>query len=244
MTRCRSILIIAISLLAAGTAQGDNGVEAGNESSPDATAQSAKIEPPRFRERNETIANHISRCYSLLARRTRQMGRVVVRVSVAPDGSATVVSLPPGTEAWQEQTARCVVKSLSFEPGTRDGVPVAAEVAVPIAFNIEGSQDVSYLRVATSPEEMERALRRCYPADALSIATPKFRVDVNPRGRAVDIKLVESSGDASLDEAGACVLESITFQPTKQGDQRVSSTAIIPVTVRPPRQAAASAPHP
>ena len=165
------------------------------------------------------------------------MGRVVVGVSIAADGNPTVVSVPPGTVDWQEETARCAVRTMSFEPGTRDGVPVAAEVDVPINFSIEGTADVTYLRVATSDEELERALRHCYPADEISMATPKFRVDVDSRGRTVDFELVESSGVATLDEAGACMLESISFQPTKQGDRPVSSTAIVPITVRPPKQA-------
>lgn len=244
MTRRQSILIISISLLAAVTAQGESRIETGDESSPDGTAQPTRIEPPRFRERTDAIANIISKCYSRFARRSDQMGRVVARVNVAPDGSGTVVSVPPGTEAWQEESVRCVVQSLSFEPGTRDGIPVAAEVAVPIAFHIEGTQEVSYLRVATSPEEMERALRHCYPSDSISMATPKFRVDVNTQGRAVKIELVESSGDTSLDEAGVCVLESITFQPTKQNGLAVSSSAIVPVNVRPPRHAGVRTPQP
>jgi TonB family protein len=240
MMRCWSILGTVIILFSSVTAQGESETE--DPTGP--TIQTGKIEPPRIQQHSRTVAKQISRCYSLFARRTSQMGRVVVRVNVAPDGSPTIVSLPPGIEAWQEQTARCVVQSLSFDPATRDGEPMAAEVEVPVAFMIEGAEEVTYLSVATSAEEMERALRHCYPVDAISIGTPKFRVAVNSRGRAIDIKLVESSGDSSLDAAGACVLESMTFQPTKQGNQSVSSTATIPVTVRPPKQAAARAPQP
>lgn len=240
MTRRWSALGIAIILLASAVARGES--ETGTPAEP--AVQPGKVEPPRLQARSQAVADQVSRCYSRFARRTSQMGRVVARVNVAPDGSATVASLPPGIEPWQEQTARCVVQALPFEPGTRDGVPVAAEVEMPIAFMIEGVEEVTYLSVATSQEEIERALRHCYPADAISIGTPKFRVAVNSQGRAVKIALVESSGDASLDEAGACVLESISFQPTKQGDQPVSSSAIIPVTIRPPKQAATRAPQP
>lgn len=204
-----------------------------------ASAQSGQIEPPRFQARTSTQESQVSRCYSRFARSTGQMGRVVARVTIEPDGRPSEVSFPPGIEDWQEQTARCVVQVLSYEPATKDGVPIAAEVDMPFVFTMEGSEKISHLKVSSTDEEMELALRDCYPADAIAIAKPTFRVTVSPRGKAVDVELVESSGDVSLDRAGACLLKAIAFQPTTQGKRPISSTAIIPVTVRPPKQAAA-----
>jgi outer membrane biosynthesis protein TonB len=203
-----------------------------------ASAQSGHIEPPRIQTRTLTQESQVSRCYSHFARNSGQMGRVVARVTIEPDGRPSEVSFPPGIEDWQERTARCVVQVLSYEPATKDGVPVAAEVAMPFVFTLEGSGKISHLEVASTDEEVERALRDCYPADAISIAEPAFRVTVSRRGKAVDVELVESSGDESLDRAGACLLQAIDFQPTMRGNQPISSTAIIPVTVRPPKQAA------
>jgi TonB family protein len=222
------ISIMAMILLAPAAALGES--------------EGDEIQPPRMQPRSQSQSLDISHCYSRFARKTGQMGRVVVRVNVAPDGSASVVGFPPGIEPWQEQTARCVVRALSFTPATKGGVPVAAQVDMPLAFTIEGTADVAYLKVAASSEEMESALQACYPPDTLSIATPKFRVSVSSRGRAEDVTLVESSGDKSMDEAGACVLKSIAYEPTKLGKKSVGSSAIIPITVRPPKQATVRTP--
>jgi hypothetical protein len=170
------------------------------------------------------------------------MGRVVATVALDGDGKVTAISLPPGVEPWQEQTARCVVEALSFTPATRSGVAVASEVQVPLAFTIEGTEEVTYLKLAANAEEMERALQLCYPVDSIAIATPQYRVTVNSKGKVVKVELAESSGDVDLDEAGACVLESIDYEPTKQGKMRVTSTAIIPVALRPPKQAVGNPP--
>jgi len=206
------------------------------------SAQSADLQPPKMAPLSQAQEAQVSECYSRFARKTGQMGRVIVRVIIAPDGSVSEAGFPPGVAAWQEQTARCVLEVVPFTPGTRDGTPVTAQVNIPIMFSLEESQGVTFVKVKSTDEEMEAALRDCYPADTISIATPKFRVAVSPRGRAVDVELVESSGDDSLDRAGACVLKALNFDPTKQGSQPVSSSAIIPVTVRPPKRAASAAP--
>jgi hypothetical protein len=208
------------------------------------SAQSADLQPPKMAMRSQAQEAQVSACYSRFARNTGQMGRVIVRVTIAPDGSVAEAGFPPGIAAWQEQTARCVLQVVPFTPGTKDGTPVTAQVDMPIVFSLDDSGRVTFLKVKSTDEEMEAALRDCYPADTISIATPKFRVAVSPRGRAMDVKLVESSGDENLDRAGACVLKALNFHPTKQGNEPVSSSAIIPVTVRPPKRAASTAPQP
>lgn len=172
------------------------------------------------------------------------MGRFIVTVTLDAEGNVTAVSLPPGIEPWQEQAARCVVRVLTFEPATRDGVAVASQASVPLAFAFEDAAEITYLRMSATADEIEHALQNCYPADSIAMATPQYRVTVNPKGKAIMVKLAESSGDAELDEAGACVLKSIDYEPTKQGKLPVTSTAVIPITLRPPKRAAGKPPPP
>ena len=88
----------------------------------------------------------------------------------------------------------------------------------------------------------EAALQACYPAGAISIATPQYRVTVDSRGRAVEVELAESSGDETLDRAGECFLRTIRYAPTKAGNEKITSTAVIPVTLRPPKRSTSTPP--
>lgn len=202
---------------------------------------SGELQPPRFGPHSRS---KIAGCYSRYAQKTGRMGRIVATVALDADGKVTAISLPPGIEPWQEQTARCVADVLSFMPATRDGINVASEVQLPLVFTIEGAEKVTYLKVAATAEELERALQACYPTGSLAMATPKYRVTVNSSGKAVKVELAESSGDADLDEAGTCVLKSIGYEPTMQGKRRVQSTAIIPISLRPPKRAPGNPPPP
>ena len=192
----------------------------------------AAISPPKIQKGS---SGKVGNCYSLYARRTGRQGLLHVVATIEPDGHVSQIEMPPGIDSWQEETARCVMGVLKFEPGTRDGVPVAAKVQVPLNFALEDSEKISILKVASTKPEIEDAYRKCYPPDAFALAEPKYRVTVNAKGKATKIELVESVGDAALDQAGVCMLESVTFQPTMQGKHPVESTAILPVTLRPPK---------
>lgn len=192
--------------------------------------------PPRILPRNQAAINN---CYSRVGRRRGGEGRTVVEVTIAPDGSAGEVKFAPGIVPWQEQTARCVISKMKFEPGMHDGVPVAAQVKLPIAFSLQDDAGSTALvtepRLRSTHEEIEDAYRSCYPPDTASIARPQYSVMIDTKGRVTAAKLVESSGDEALDRAGHCMFERIRFDPATRDDRPISATLTLPMLVRPPK---------
>jgi protein TonB len=77
--------------------------------------------------------------YPRAARLAGQEGRVVVRVQVAADGSASSVHVvtSSGTEALDAAAVRAV-RGWQFRPATRHGQPVADAVEVPVVFRLRG----------------------------------------------------------------------------------------------------------
>lgn len=193
------------------------------------------LTPPKILQGTAEISAGISKCYAFSARRRGAAGRTVVTATIGIDGRISRYELDPGIEPWQAKTATCVMTYLRFEPGTRDRVPVEAQVAVPIKFTLEGSAPLSMPKVASSHAEIEDIYRACYPQDQLAIVKPQFRVELSAAGKARKVTLVESSGVDSLDRAGACVLERLTFEPARQGKTPVEITATMPIVLRPPR---------
>jgi outer membrane biosynthesis protein TonB len=195
----------------------------------------AEITPPRMLEITAAQRASISNCYAFSARRHGYAGRVMVKAKIGTDGRVIAHELKQGVEPWQAESAECVLGVLRFEPAARNGVPVEAEVTVPVNFSLEGSAPATLPMVTTPPTEFEAIIRRCYPQDQAAIQEINYRVTIAASGRARTIELVESSGVASLDQAGRCILESLTYQPARRGKTAIESTAVMPVQLRPPR---------
>lgn len=199
------------------------------------TPVAAEITPPKMLEITSAQRASISNCYAFSARRHGYAGRVMVKARIGTDGRVIAHELKQGVEPWQAQSAECVLGVLRFEPATRNGVPVEAEATIPVNFNLEGSEPATLPTVATPATEFEAITRRCYPPDQAAIQEINYRVTIAASGRARKIELVETSGVASLDQAGRCILESLTYQPARRGETAIESTAVMPVQLRPPR---------
>jgi TonB family protein len=203
---------------------------------PESAPVDARTTPPRILPGNQAAINN---CYSRSGKRRGGEGRTVVEATIAPDGSVGDVQLAPGILPWQEQTARCVIGQMRFEPGRHDGEPVAARIQFPIVFSLQdvaGSTSlVTDPKLRSTHEEIEDAYRACYPADMVSIARPQYSVTIDTKGRVTASKLVESSGDDALDRAGTCMFERIRFDPATRDDRPVSATLTLPMLVRPPK---------
>jgi outer membrane biosynthesis protein TonB len=178
-------------------------------------------------------------CYAKRARRLSHEGRTAVVVTIEADGSVSDMQFVPGIEPWQEETARCVIGHMTFTPGTRAGVPVASTASVPVQFKLENdsgkSSDLTSPRLVSTHAEIEDAYRACYPQNSLSVTEPKYRVSFNERGKAIEIKVVESSGDEAMDSAGTCMIERLKFEPATSDSEPVRSTVILPIQLRPPK---------
>lgn len=78
--------------------------------------------------------------YPALARKRGWEGRVLLAVEVAVDGTAQAVRLQTGSgHELLDEAALRAVRQWRFQPGTRDGVPVAMQVLVPVHFILKDS---------------------------------------------------------------------------------------------------------
>lgn len=76
--------------------------------------------------------------YPEAARRQGLQGKVLLRVTVGPAGEPVQVSLVESSGwALLDDAAIDTVKGWRFDPARRDGLPVAAVVEVPLAFNLD-----------------------------------------------------------------------------------------------------------
>ena len=200
-----------------------------------APPEPVQITPPKMLKMTTAQQHAISSCYEYSARRQGYVGRVMVKALIGTDGRVISHELIQGVEPWQAKSAECVLGVLRFEPATRNTVPVVAEATVPVAFSLEGSPPASLPLVTTPHSEFEGIIRRCYPPEEAAIQEINYRVTIAASGKARKIELVESSGVASLDQAGRCVLESLTFEPARRGKTAIESTAVMPILLRPPK---------
>ena len=68
--------------------------------------------------------------------RRNQGGTVKIRVTVASDGSADRLELAEGSgNRHLDRAALEAVRRWTFQPATRNGQPVSAQVVVPIVFD-------------------------------------------------------------------------------------------------------------
>ena len=156
-----------------------------------------------------------------------------MKLTVNPDGTASDLEMPLGSEPWHEETARCVIDRITFTPGSRDGQPVKAEASMPILMRTEGdSVAVSSLR--SSNEEVEAAYRACYPPDTLAMTSAFYTFDIATNGKLKNPKVIKSSGDPRLDDAGKCILSLLEFKPMMRNGEPIKSQAM-GLPIRPPR---------
>ncbi|VAW39710.1 Ferric siderophore transport system, periplasmic binding protein TonB, partial [hydrothermal vent metagenome] len=76
--------------------------------------------------------------YPLLARRRGWQGTVLLAVEVKEDGTVGAVSVRTGSSyPILDEAALAAVEKWRFIPGTKDGLPVAMEVLVPVHFVLQ-----------------------------------------------------------------------------------------------------------
>lgn len=175
-----------------------------------------------------------SGCYPERVKRLGQLSRIVVTLTIMPDGSVTDVTLPPGSEPWHEETIRCVLDRVTFIPGTLDGLPVAAQATLPIVMQFDSGK-ISAPELRSSIEQLEAAYRTCYPPDSLTMASAFYNFIIASNGKVSNPKLVKGTGDPRLDEAGACILKMLEFTPLMQNGRTMKSLVTWELPLRPHR---------
>lgn len=188
------------------------------------------VTPPYLsRESRDT-----SDCYPERIRRSGQVSRIVVSITILPDGTLTDVTLPPGSEPWQEKAMRCVLDRVTFFAGTRDGLPVEAKATIPIVMKFK-SDKISAPELRSSAEELEAAYRACYPEDLLTMASAFYSFDVGTSGHVSNPKVINGTGDPRLDEAGACIMKMLEFKPFMRNGRPMKSHVTWELPIRPHR---------
>ena len=76
--------------------------------------------------------------YPIRALRDRESGTVMLRVTVAPDGTPSEIGLARSSGSrLLDRAAMGAVKSWRFSPAMRNGQPVAATVQIPVAYKLD-----------------------------------------------------------------------------------------------------------
>ncbi len=109
-------------------------------STPAADGVPARAEPAAHRGGTQGAAprgDNPKPIYPFVARKNGYQGRVILRVDVLPDGTAASVELT-SSSGYDSLDAAAVrsVRQWRFVPARRNGVPVAAAVAVPVLFKL------------------------------------------------------------------------------------------------------------
>lgn len=171
----------------------------------------------------------LGRCFPNTAPRAGAQEKVLVVATVSPDGKAGNLQFPPDIEPWQEATARCVMQLLEFDPGTRDGVPVAADISMPLDLRLQAAPKVVPPRLMHSdPSEFSdcysRAARRAGAEGQIL-----FEVMVEPDGSVSRYELqpgVESWQKVTAD----CLIPRLRFEPATRDGVPFAAKAVLPLT--------------
>ena len=75
--------------------------------------------------------------YSEQARKKRIEGTVVLKVVVAADGHAREIQIMKSLDPELDEKAVAAVKEYLFQPGTRNGEPVAVYATVEVPFRLK-----------------------------------------------------------------------------------------------------------
>ncbi len=165
-------------------------------------------------------------------------GELDLPVRVGRDGKVQEFLLPGGILPWMSEAARCVAGQLEFYPAVLRTTLVESWTVVPLNFNLTRNphfdSEVIPPSLRSDEAQILAAYRKCYPAGHTGEARINYRITVSKGGRAYRVELLESSGDAALDEAGRCILKNLAFTAARRNLRSVESTLNWPILVRPP----------
>ena len=165
-------------------------------------------------------------------------GSVNLLARVGKDGKIKEYELPGGVLPWMQDAVKCVSDRLEFYPARLRTVLVESWVLLPLTFGLSDQQHLSAEITPPRPRSDEAtilaAYRKCYPPGQTAMLTIAYRITVAKTGRVKRAEVIESSGNAALDEAGACILRSLAFVAARRNGRAVEATLNWPILVRPP----------
>lgn len=167
-------------------------------------------------------------CYAATARGAGSEGKVDVIATIEPDGSISQVTLPPGIEPWQEETAQCVMKLLRFDAAVANGVPTRSQVLVPLNFSLPDEPVLVPPRLQPSSPQ---AVGRCYSRYARSTGQEGrlfVSITVEADGRVSKIDMPKGI-EPWQEETAKCVLGVLKFHPGTVDGVPVAAQATMPL---------------
>lgn len=164
-------------------------------------------------------------------------GSVDLLARVGKDGKIKEYQLPGGVLPWMQDAVKCVADRLEFFPARLRTEAAESWTVLPLVFGLSDEQHLGAEIVPPSPRSDEESIvavyRKCYPAGETGMAKIAYRITVAKTGRVRKAELLESSGNAALDEAGVCILRNLAFTPARRNGINVESTLNWPILVRP-----------
>jgi TonB family protein len=187
----------------------------------------SEASPP---DRAPRAVKRVDAIYPFSLSRAGASGSVTVSFTVNTQGRVADVSVVSSTRKEFEAPAITAISKWEFEPGIRNGKPVAARMQVSLTFTLEDETTEPRqwsvtkpaghdsmppeFRWLTAPEPL-KLTSPVYPFEALKAGRPgtaRIRYVVGPGGSVVDLEVVS----ASAPEFGAAALAAIetwTFKP-------------------------------
>jgi len=165
-------------------------------------------------------------------------GSVNLIARVGKDGKIKDYELPGGVLPWMQDAVKCVADRLEFFPARLRTQAVESWTLVPLTFGLSTEQHLGAEITPPRPRSDEASIlasyRKCYPEGQTAMLTIAYRITVAKTGRVRRADLIESSGNAALDKAGACILRDLAFVAARRNGRAVESTLNWPILVRPP----------
>jgi len=210
---------------------------ASHEGQPVADRLALRVEFPTLPEIRGDLRRVVDYCHAPWTWEDLKEGSVNMVARVGTDGRIKEHRLPAGMLPWMTDATKCVAERLEFYPARLRTTLVESWVLVPLEFNLSYNKhydaEVEPPRPRSNEAAILAAYRKCYPADQTAMVTILYRITVARTGRARKVELVESSGNAALDEAGICILRNLSFAPARRNGINVESTLNWPLVVRP-----------
>jgi TonB family protein len=208
-----------------------------HEGQPVADRLVLRVEFPTLPEIRGDLRRVVDYCHAPWTLEDLMEGNVNMIARVGTDGKIKEHQLPAGMLPWMTDATKCVVERLEFYPARLRTTLVESWVLVPLEFNLSYNRhfdaEVEPPRPRSDEAAILAAYRKCYPADQTAMVTIQYRITVEKTGLVRKAELVESSGNAALDEAGACILRLVRFAPARRNGINVRSTLNWPLLVRP-----------
>ncbi len=172
---------------------------------------------------NPVVIKDVKPVYTEGAMRRRVQGLVGFSCVVRADGKVGECTVTRSLDAELDQQALKAMNEWQFKPGTKDGKPVAVEIAVEMAFKLRGGPPVYRPGDGVSSPVVVTEVKADYPADAMQAGvsgTVVMEGIVQLDGSIDTIRVIKSI-DERLDREAVKALGQWRFKPGQKDGEDV-----------------------